>query len=115
MNTGHNPLITVFALICGPGSKQLDQNDTTNPRTLRCMVEWQLLTFGIMRMSACDSQSFRGPQVETITMSASDHDGKKDDKGGAANFSALNLNQDFLQKLKEDGESTVQSRVWKML
>ena len=35
------------------------------------------------------------------------HDKLKDTKGGAANFSALNLNQDFLQKLKEDGESTV--------
>ena len=43
-------------------------------------------------------------QVETNTMSASDHDGKKDDKGGAANYSAINLNKDFLQKLKEDGE-----------
>ena len=37
-------------------------------------------------------------------MSAGDHDGKKDDKGGAANYSAINLNKDFLQKLKEDGE-----------
>ena len=43
-------------------------------------------------------------QVETNTMSASDHDGKKDDKGGAANYSAINLNKDFLQKLKQDGE-----------
>ena len=37
-------------------------------------------------------------------MSAGDHDGKKDDKGGAANYSTINLNKDFLQKLKQDGE-----------
>lgn len=47
----------------------------------------------------------RGAQVETNTMSAKDHDGKKDDKGGAANYSAINLNKDFLQKLKEAGKS----------
>lgn len=51
----------------------------------------------IIKKCYCDAQA------ETNTMSAVEHDVQKGDD--AVNYSALNLNKHFLEKLKEAGRS----------
>ena len=53
-----------------------------------------------MPLTRCESSC---AQAETNTMSAAEHDAQKG--ADAVNYSALNLNKQFLEKLKEAGGS----------
>ena len=54
----------------------------------------------MMALTCCNSFC---AQAETNTMSATEHDAQRGDD--AVNYSALNLNKHFLEKLKEAGGS----------